>query len=301
MSLRPLLIREACPCPTATKSASASRKNSLGCWRPTSARVAHVGRECEPLGAYLSIRPTERPTAPALSDTVSGVAVPLACQRRTWRICETAEAARRGEGQARSPGVHQRRTGRPPARPTPADLPRGQYKLTPRQRAAMRARRRRGVPSKRLMEEYGPPGLPVFRYLHRKLVQHLHSPKKPQLRKACRMRPCTRRPVTSVQRPQRPGTKVQRVSKRTMSTGKPCPPPSPHTQQPVLNSNSEFWPSATERLYGVSCSPYPRHPSSHPRTPPHRGISLLHPPFPRVARPPDFWHTPPRKGGLRDD
>ena len=126
-------------------------------------RVSDVIREA--LGAYLGMRPTERPTAPALSDTVSDVAVTLAAlasdvadmRDRLGRLEEKVEA--------RSPGVHQRRTGRPPARPTPADIPRGQYKLTPRQRAAMRARRRRGVPIKRLMEEYGLSRATVFRYL----------------------------------------------------------------------------------------------------------------------------------------
>ncbi len=44
-------------------------------------------------------------------------------------------------------------------------VPRGQRKLTPRQAAALRAKRHRGVPIKALMQEYGLSKASVFRYL----------------------------------------------------------------------------------------------------------------------------------------
>ena len=126
-------------------------------------RVSDVIREA--LGAYLGRRPTERPPAPALSDTVTDVAVTLAAlaadvaemRDRLVRLEEKVET--------RSPGVRQRRTGRPPARPTPADTPRGHYKLTPRQRAAMRRKRAAGIAIKVLMEEYDLSKATVHRYL----------------------------------------------------------------------------------------------------------------------------------------
>jgi hypothetical protein len=43
--------------------------------------------------------------------------------------------------------------------------PPGQYKLTPRQRASLRAKRQRGAPIKALMEEYRLSKASVFRYL----------------------------------------------------------------------------------------------------------------------------------------
>jgi Helix-turn-helix domain of resolvase len=43
--------------------------------------------------------------------------------------------------------------------------PPGQYKLTPRQVASLRAKRQRGTPIKALMEEYGISRATVFRYL----------------------------------------------------------------------------------------------------------------------------------------
>jgi hypothetical protein len=44
--------------------------------------------------------------------------------------------------------------------------PPGQYKLTSRQVASLRAKRQRGTPIKALMEEYGLSKASVFRYLH---------------------------------------------------------------------------------------------------------------------------------------
>ena len=44
-------------------------------------------------------------------------------------------------------------------------LPVGQYKLTPRQAASLRAKRQRGAPLKALMEEYGISRATLFRYL----------------------------------------------------------------------------------------------------------------------------------------
>jgi hypothetical protein len=49
-----------------------------------------------------------------------------------------------------------------PARTRPAP---GQYKLTPRQTASLRAKRQRGTPIKALMEEYGISKATLFRYL----------------------------------------------------------------------------------------------------------------------------------------
>jgi hypothetical protein len=49
-----------------------------------------------------------------------------------------------------------------PARTRPAP---GQYKLTPRQVASLRAKRQRGTPIKALMEEYGISKATLFRYL----------------------------------------------------------------------------------------------------------------------------------------
>jgi len=44
-------------------------------------------------------------------------------------------------------------------------MPVGQYKLTPRQAASLRAKRQRGAPIKALMEEYGISRATLFRYL----------------------------------------------------------------------------------------------------------------------------------------
>ncbi len=52
-----------------------------------------------------------------------------------------------------------------PANTPRARMPGGQRKLTPRQVAALRAKRARGVPIKALMEQYGLSKATVFRYL----------------------------------------------------------------------------------------------------------------------------------------
>ena len=52
-----------------------------------------------------------------------------------------------------------------PANTPRARMPGGQRKLTPRQVAALRAKRARGVPVKALMEQYGLSKATVFRYL----------------------------------------------------------------------------------------------------------------------------------------
>jgi hypothetical protein len=46
-----------------------------------------------------------------------------------------------------------------------SSTPPGQYKLTPRQVAALRAKRQRGAPIKALMEEYSISKATLFRYL----------------------------------------------------------------------------------------------------------------------------------------
>ena len=84
----------------------------MSCWRSRPGqgrRVSDVIREA--LGAYLGMRPTARPTAPALSDTVSDMAVTLAAL--TSDVADMRERLVRLEEkvEARSPGVRQRRTG----------------------------------------------------------------------------------------------------------------------------------------------------------------------------------------------
>ena len=53
----------------------------------------------------------------------------------------------------------------PPAKPPRDQAPVGVRKLTPRQGAALRRKRQRGVPIKALMEEYGISKATLFRYL----------------------------------------------------------------------------------------------------------------------------------------
>ena len=64
--------------------------------------------------------------------------------------------------------LEQRQPTRPTA-PTRADTPQvrtpgGQYKLTPRQVRTLRAKRQRGVPIQKLMQEYGVSRATLFRY-----------------------------------------------------------------------------------------------------------------------------------------
>ena len=51
-------------------------------------------------------------------------------------------------------------------KPPRGSTPPRQYKLTPQQAAALRAKREQGTPIKALMEEYGLSKASVFRYLH---------------------------------------------------------------------------------------------------------------------------------------
>jgi hypothetical protein len=72
--------------------------------------------------------------------------------------------------QPRPPRVQQRQTDSRTGSPTPAEPPRarrrpGEYKLTPEQAAALRAKRASGVPIKALMAEFGLSRASVFRSL----------------------------------------------------------------------------------------------------------------------------------------
>jgi predicted DNA-binding protein len=131
-------------------------------------RMSDIMREA--LELYLGVRPTQAPQSSAnvsaataamsamLSDTMSGLTSILA------EVSALRERLQQLEG--RLDELSASTSQRQPRDKTPRDqAPVGVRKLTPRQVAALRRKRQRGVPIKALIEEYGISKATLFRYL----------------------------------------------------------------------------------------------------------------------------------------
>jgi response regulator of citrate/malate metabolism len=109
------------------------------------------------LSAYLAdTAPTEAPTSADSADTLRDVQAQLAALTQRVTALEHASTPHRQSAD---------RAADRPADTAPTRLPGGQFKLTPRQVASLRAKRARGTPIKALMEEFDISKATLFRYL----------------------------------------------------------------------------------------------------------------------------------------
>jgi hypothetical protein len=108
------------------------------------------------LSAYLADpQPTEVSTSADSADSVHHLGEQLAILRARVEALEQVLTRRRQHIDTLSI----------PATGAPTRLPVGQFKLTPRQVASLRARHARGAPIKALMEEFELSKASVYRYL----------------------------------------------------------------------------------------------------------------------------------------